>query len=185
MGYKSLLEKYNWEYGEKFKSKMNDIILETMGEDGKEYFGSLYDKGEEFLSINNLLENYDDQVAFLDKNKNIYDGYVKSCSTLDAKNYPEVPEFIKERMQFMITYSILINIVIIATIKNICLNNGIICEIDKLTDIYVIYNIEKYAKDAKEMFDYEYNRIKNNGEYYNEIISIINKTGLLTSSDNN
>lgn len=26
MGYKSLLEKYNWKYGERFKSKMNDII---------------------------------------------------------------------------------------------------------------------------------------------------------------
>ena len=66
-----------------------------------------------------------------------------------------------------------------------CLYNGIICKIDKLTDIYVVYNIEKYTKDAEEMFEYEYNRIKNDKEYYNEIISIINKTGLLTSSDNN
>ena len=185
MDCKSILEKYNWEYGEKFKSKMISFIIETMGEDGKYYFGSLYDKGEEFLSINNLLENCDDQVAFLDKNKNIYDGYVKSCSTLDAKNYPEVHEFIKERMQFMITYSILINIVIIAIIKHMCLYNGIVCKIDKLTDIYVIYNIEKYGKDAEEIFAYEYNRIKNDEEYYNEIMDIINKTGLLTSSDNN
>lgn len=185
MDCKSLLEKYNWEYGEKFKSKMISFILETMGENGKDYFGSLYDKGEEFLSINNLLENYDDQVAFLDKNKNIYDGYVKSCSTLDAKNYPEVPEFIKERMQFMVTYSILINIVIIATIKHMCLYNGIICEMDKIRDIYVIYNIEKYGKDAEELFEYEYNKIKNDEKYYDEIVNIINKVGLLTISDNN
>ena len=56
---------------------------------------------------------------------------------------------------------------------------------DKIRDIYVIYNIEKYGKDAEEIFAYEYDIIKNDEEYYNEIISIINKTGLLTSSDNN
>lgn len=101
MNHKEILNKYTHPYGELFKPKMIEFVREVIKDDhiSNVYWTDLFDYGkmEQFLQDNNI-ETAEDELKFLDDNKYKYDGYIKSCQDLDGKNYKEIPEFIKERL---------------------------------------------------------------------------------------
>lgn len=181
MNYKEILNKYTHPYGEIFKSKMIEFLEEVMGEDlANEYWVSLYsyDKMDKFLQDNNIA-TAEDELKFLDDNKYKYDGYIKSCQDLDGKNYKELPEFIKERLDFMATYSHIMLILRLHCIHELCEEFDVNLDGRELIDAYIIYTIAKWNDELyRELHGDEYHNIIKDNVYYNRIKDILYKVGL-------
>lgn len=181
MDYKALLKKYCYLYGDSFKENIINFLTEVMGDsNAQEYWMNLHDYNKigKFIEENKV-NAFEDQIKFLKDNKYKFDGYVKSCNDLDAKNYPEVPEFIKERVEFLINYSNVMLRVRINCILEILKEFGIEPNGKETVDYYIIYNLLNYDDNRfREIHGEEYNAILANKEYHDNIISNLKKSGL-------
>lgn len=181
MDYKALLIKYKYSYGESYKEKMINFLTEVMGDDvAQEYWMDLhnYDRIGKFLEESKV-ETFEEQIKFLEDNKYKFDGYVKSCEDLEAKNYPEVPEFIKERLEFMVNYSHLMLMVRINCILEILKEFGIEPKDKEIIDHYIVFNLLNYDdKIYREIHGGEYREILSNKEYHDNIVNNLKKAGL-------
>ena len=182
MNHKEILNKYTHPYGEIFKPKMIEFVREVIKDDhiSNVYWTDLFDYGkmEQFLQDNNI-ETAEDELKFLDDNKYKYDGYIKSCQDLDGKNYKELPEFIKERLDFMATYSHIMLILRLHCIHELCEQFDVNLDGRELIDAYIIYTIAKWNdKIYRELHGDEYHNIIKDDVYYNRIKDILYKIGL-------
>lgn len=182
MNHKEILNKYTHPYGEIFKPKMIEFVREVIKDDhiSNIYWTDLFDYGkmEQFLQDNNI-NTSEDELKFLDDNKYKYDGYIKSCQYLDGKNYKELPEFIKERLDFMATYSHIMLILRLHCIHELCEQFDVNLDGRELIDAYIIYTIAKWNdKIYRELHGDEYHNIIKDDVYYNRIKDILYKVGL-------
>lgn len=182
MNHKEILDKYTHPYGELFKPKMIKFVREVIKDDhiSNVYWTDLFDYGkmEQFLQDNNI-ETTEDELKFLDDNKYKYDGYIKSCQDLDGKNYKELPEFIKERLDFMATYSHIMLILRLHCIHELCEQFDVNLDGRELIDAYIIYTIAKWNDELyRELHSDEYYEIIKDDVYYNRIKDNLYKIGL-------
>lgn len=181
MDYKALLIKYKHAYGEGYKEKLVNFLTGVMGDDLAQVYwmdSHSYDRIGKYLE-DNKVETFDEQVKFLEDNKYKFDGYVKSCEDLEAKNYPEVPDFIKERVEFLINYSHLMLIVRINCMLEILKEFDIEPKDKEIIDHYIIFNLLNYDDEKyREIHVEEYNEILADKEYHDNIVNNLKKAGL-------
>ena len=181
MDNRELLDVYNYKYGNEYKIHIVQFLIDIIGEDAEDYWLKMHssESVSKYLEENHIKE-FDDQVKFLEDKRYMFDGYKKSCEYLNSKNYKDVPEFIKERIEFMISYSHVMLMVIINCIVEILKEFGVELEGASIIDYYIIYIIEKFKDEKfKESHSEEYRVITVNKSYYNTIISNLTKAKLL------